>query len=151
MILKLRNSPSFILFTILFAILIPGLIGGIFLSIDLKRHFNNNTIIVNKLGQIRGLSQRYVKLKLVNLKTDLIIKKIDQKFEFLDAYFKNKYLITEAKINSIYIQTKTLWKELKSTSNKNDLIKISEKLWEVSNELTSSVAHMFEKKTREMY
>ena len=56
---KIQNSPSLILFTILFAILIPGLIGGIFLSIDLKRHFNNNTIIVNKLGQIRGLSQSF--------------------------------------------------------------------------------------------
>ena len=148
MIPKLKTSPSFILFTILFVILIPGLIGSIILSIDLKKHFTNKTIIVNKLGQIRGFSQRYVKLKLVNLKSDLIIKKIDQNFEFLDTYFKNKHLTTEPKINSLYIQTKALWKELKLTSNRNDLIKISENLWEVSNELTSSVAHIFEKKQK---
>ena len=146
MLPKLRTSPSFILFTILFVILIPGLIGSIILSVDLKKHFTNNTIIVNKLGQIRGLSQRYVKLKLANLNSDLIVKKTNQNFEFLDTYFKNKKLTTEPKITSLYTKTKTLWKELKLTSNKNDLIKISENLWKVSNELTSLVAHMFEKK-----
>ena len=146
---KLKNSPSFILFTILFAILIPGLIGGIFLSIDLKKHFTNNTIIVNKLGQIRGLSQRYVKLKLANLNSDLIVKKTNQNFEFLDTYFKSKNLITKPKINSLYTQIKILWKKLKLASNENDLIKISEELWKASNELTSLVANMFEKKQEE--
>ena len=146
MIPKLRNSPSFILFTILFVILIPGLIGSIILSLDLKKHFTNNTIIVNKLGQIRGLFQRYVKLKLVNLNNNLILKKTDQNFVFLDTYFKNKSVIIEPKIKSLYSQTKNLWEKLKLTSNKNELIKISENLWEISNELTSLVAHTFEKK-----
>ena len=143
---KLKNSPSFILFVILFVILIPGLIGSIILSLNVKKHFTNNTIIINRLGQIRGLSQRYTKLKLVNVENSLIIKKIDKNFKFLDTDFKNKKLMSEPKINFLYTQIKVLWKKLELASNKDDLIKISENLWKISNELTSSVANIFKKR-----
>ena len=141
---SISNFLILCLVLIFSAIIING-----YLSIKfLDNYLKNNTIIINHLGIIRGDIQRYVKLKLVHQESKKIEKEIDKIFHQTCELIKNKQFLDKKKFFEFHSQAKYLWEKIKTQNN--DLIKLSEKEWKVTNKMVFYTQNLFNKKFYEL-
>jgi len=146
--MKKNNLSNFIILTLIITIIILIAIGSYY-KISLKRGIYKDTIIVNQLGEIRGNIQRFTKLKIIKDKKSYIVKKdIDTIFNNLNNLFKEKNIIPsnsdKEKFFFKFYSLKKLWDKLKT--NNNNLINLSEKAWQKSNELIKEYEYIHQKK-----
>ncbi len=151
---KLKFSKSIISTSILF-LLFSILVIIFFNQITIKNTLNNFTrydsLLINKLGQIRGGIQRYVKLKIIyNPKAFKVKKSIDNYFNDIEYYLKqypqiipNDYLI---EFYGHYNSLISLWKQIKLAKKEKELINFSEEAWKMADNLTTLMEKISEKK-----
>ena len=144
-----KYSVSNILMVSLFLILIINLINGYMTIKFLNNYLDKNAVIVNELGIIRGEIQRYVKLKIANKPTEKIENEIDETFEKACKIINNKhYFNKQSRFFKLFLESKNLWQQIKST--KNNLISLSEKEWQITDEMTFYMEEFFNKKFIEL-
>ena len=151
---KVLNSfTSSIILFFLFSMLIIVILNQIFIQQELKKYTEYDTIMINKLGQIRGGIQRYSKLKLINNKKYIIVQKnINQIFEIINNYLNNNpSLIPYDRIISFYDKynsVQSLWEQIQKANDKDNLLKLSEQVWKISNELTCLMTKIAKQKVK---
>jgi len=135
-------SASGIIIFSLILILLLNIYNGYFTISSIKHYKSYDSIMINKLGRIRGNSQRYVKLKLLNKKRlyRIVEYKIEEDIKFIDNII-NKHpevIPDEFRLDflSSYTNLKEQWKFLKKIKDKNKLFASSEKFWIGANYLT---------------
>ena len=115
----------------------------------LNNYLDKDTIIVNKLGIIRGDIQRYVKLKISHQNNNKIEKKIDKTFEETCNIIEKKHFFKKnSYFFKIHFKAKKIWNKIKSSNN--HLIPLSEKEWKITNNLTFYMQNFFNKKFRQL-
>jgi len=154
MLNKIKTLNSFISTSIIFLlslILIIVVLNQITISNTLKKYKKYDSLLINKLGQIRGSIQRYTKLKIAHSpKINSTSKEIDTLFtninNCLDNYpeiIPDKYLI---KFYDLFNTTNLLWKQIKNTNSEKKLLALSEKSWQTADKLTCLMKHIAENK-----
>jgi diguanylate cyclase (GGDEF)-like protein len=143
------SSPILLLLLI---ILVITLFNGYILTSSIKTSLKNDAFLVNKLGQIRGSIQRYVKLKTNNQKNDMVKKEIDYDFKIVYDALKNTYIPENKKSHFYYLlnMVEKTWNELKNTTNKRVLINLSEEAWNEANRLTTYAQYIAEYKNNNL-
>ena len=141
------NLSNLIILALAMTIIILISIGS-FYKEALKERIYNDALVVNQLGKIRGDIQRYAKLKIANKEYTKTAKEIDLLFKDVTDNFIEKKIIPSnkklsfcSKINAL----KELWNQIKD-SKKEELIKLSEKAWEKSNEIVNEFENIHKQK-----
>jgi diguanylate cyclase (GGDEF)-like protein len=131
------SGPILVLLLIILSITI---FNGYILTNSIKTSLKNDAFLVNKLGQIRGSIQRYVKLKTNNVKNSRYIQiTIDNDFKIVANSLKTTYIPENKKSHFYYLlnTVKDTWKEIKNETQRKKLIALSEDAWEKANRLTT--------------
>jgi len=112
---------------------------GIYYQNQLKYKTYEDTHIVNKLGQIRGGIQRYVKLKILNKEYQNVADLIDMLMNDIDFELKNNKNLIPKEFQNIFFslnnKLKINWENIKKIKNKNLLYLYSEQNWATANDL----------------
>jgi len=153
MLKKLKRSGITVSSPILWLlILILGitLFNGFLLTQSLKTTIYKDAYLVNKTGEIRGLLQRYSKLKIARLDTVLTEKQLQNNFAIINEIIKGNYLPKEKKLHflSLLNSVKSIWSEISKTSSQQKLIQLSETAWRKSENLTNYIQHISEYKKK---
>ena len=145
---KNSSISTFLIFSLLM-ILAINIVNGYLTLKFLNNYLENNTLIVNKLGIIRGDIQRYVKLKIAHQKYRQIENHIDKTFEQTCKMIEKKHFVSKnSNFFILHSKAKSLWQKIKS-QNKN-LIKLSEEEWKITNKMTFFMQNVFDKKFKEL-
>ncbi len=154
--IKLFNSfTSTVLLVFLAVILSTVLLNQIYINNSLNNYTRYDSMLINKLGQIRGETQRYVKLYIVSdVKYKEVKKNIDSLFDDVSFYI-NKYqnIIPDKfviKFFDYYNTTRSLWFRLKSSTDKKVILQLSEKIWNISNKTTCMMTKISEYKLNKL-
>jgi two-component system cell cycle response regulator len=148
----MKNTKSIIF--LLFFIFLIVMINSFFIIYLIQNNQTKNAYIINELGQIRGGTQRYSKLKLINKELD--------KIKFVENYINSKY----TDIENIYKETipteaidffeknllelKKNWEKLKKAKNPKKIYILSENNWEIADPLVIYTAKAMENKTQKI-
>jgi len=137
----LSSFTSTIILFFLFVMLFIVIINQIFIQEELKKYTQLDTILINKFGQIRGGIQRYTKLKIIYDNRYLKVnKEINNYFNTINNYLTIHPNIIPyddiIKFYDLFNDVQILWSQIQKTDDKYQLIFLSEKAWEKSNELT---------------
>jgi GGDEF domain-containing protein len=148
----MKNTKSIIF--LLFFIFLIVMINSFFIIYLIQNNQTKNAYIINELGQIRGGTQKYSKLKLINKELD--------KIKFVENYINSKY----TDIENIYKETipteaidffeknllelKKNWEKLKKAKNPKKIYILSENNWEIADPLVIYTAKAMENKTQKI-
>ena len=137
--MRLKKSSQLLYIMILLLVLLSN--GGLYTA-HVTRTISNDAEIVNKLGSIRGLVQRLVKLELNNVQNFQLMEDIDEQ---IDDFMLERIKLYD-KANNIIDSVRTLdesWQELKQLifayrdepifQNRQVLVKASEEFWDKAN------------------
>ncbi len=140
-----NSSISDFLILSLLIILVINLINGYITLRFLNNYLDKDAVIINKLGIIRGDIQRYVKLKIAHQKDKKIEKEIDKTFEEACEMIEKKHFFNKSSsFFQIHSKAKNLWEKIKSQNS--NLIPLSEKEWQITDEMTFYMQDFFNKK-----
>jgi len=147
---KSLNASSIIIISLFIILFIVG-VSGYYIVHSLKTYTKYDSLLINKLGQIRGNSQRYVKLKLFGNTEEsrAVEKKIDLDFKIIDDII-NDYPQTIPNASQIIfhdylMNLKHQWGKIKRNQGKI-LIPLSEQFWNLANKITYQMQRIAERK-----
>ncbi len=151
-ILFKNTGASSIIIAVLFVVFAIIVANGYYIVHSLNKYTKYDSLLINKLGQIRGNIQRYTKFKIIKnpQKINTIQNNIEYDFKTIKMLIDNfpetipaKYRI---KFYDIYTNLYSLWQDIKETNDKNALIKKSEKAWKIADTITAMMQKISEKK-----
>jgi diguanylate cyclase (GGDEF)-like protein len=154
MLKKIKISNSYISTSIIFLlslILIIVFIAQLNIKYTIETYTRYDSVLINKLGQIRGNIQRYVKLKVLNSKNyNEVEKDITNHFNQINIYLQNNISIISEKqlikFYDYYNELENIWKKIKTNSNEKELLNLSEKAWIIADKFTTFMAKVSEEK-----
>ncbi|SNR92978.1 hypothetical protein SAMN06265340_11828 [Desulfurobacterium atlanticum] len=139
------------------------LAGFTYISFLVKRYYKGDTLIVNKMGQVRGSIQRYSKLKLFceDFKEPELCSRlkevelfVNSTLEFIkDFYLKNPEfsdIKKEVKVMDTFYELEKKWKILQNLKDKKKLVKESENAWHIADVLTGKAQKISEIKEEKL-
>lgn len=139
----LGNKRSSVLFTFTtFLLLLMSLAG--FYSIYVTTSISSDAMVINKLGTIRGITQRTVKLELSNVENNELISKVDATFDEFTSdkikLFDSNHEVMDAirAVEDSWIRVKNSiyqYRKDSSSANRLALLSESEELWHKANDM----------------
>jgi len=149
-----KTKISNLIIFLLTIVLVISFINGFLIEKNLKKSISNNALVVNKLGQIRGLIQRYAKNVLIDKKADYIKDEINANFKLIEDFLNKKYDIPDfdklQKFERFFKEVKANWYELSHEKNKKKIYELSEKSWQKADQLTTFAEIIAEYKNKKL-
>lgn len=148
----MKYTKSIIFF--LFFIFLIVMVNSFFVIYLIQNNEIKNAYIINELGQIRGGTQRYAKLKINKSEKEKILSVenyIDEKYNDIQNIYKD--IIPNEAIDFFennFLELKKTWKILKKTKTPQKIYNLSEKSWEIADSLVIYTAKSMESKTQKI-
>ena len=147
-----NTGASSIIITVLLVIFMIIAANGYFIIHSLNKYTKYDSLIINKLGQIKGNIQRFAIYKINGnpQKVSQISNSIEYDFKTINLLIDNfpETIPTEFRMKFIdnFANLYTLWSNIKDADNKEEILNQAEQAWEEANKITDLMQTISEKK-----
>ena len=134
---KRSRITNILIIVILLVVAILLIVSGYF-HYNVKKRMYEDSYLINQLGLIRGNIQRYAKFKIANIQNDKIFDEIENTINSVKFLINKEKKFSENFYEICNKQLKDVENDLlilQITNGKKEILSISEKLWQKTNNL----------------